>query len=54
MDTKDQVKSTALICSFCGIEQSQCKKIVQGPGVNICDQCVELCQEIIDAQEDKP
>ena len=34
-------------CSFCGKAQENVKKIVAGPGVYICDECVELCDEII-------
>ena len=35
-------------CSFCGRTQDQVRKLVMGPGVFICDECVELCLEIID------
>ena len=41
-DEKNQLK-----CSFCGKTQDQVKKLVAGPGVYICDECIELCQEII-------
>ncbi|MGY3779604.1 ATP-dependent Clp protease ATP-binding subunit ClpX [Isobaculum melis] len=37
-------------CSFCGKSQEQVKKIVAGPGVYICDECIELCKEIIDEE----
>ncbi len=37
-------------CSFCGKAQENVKKIVAGPGVYICDECVELCQSIIEAE----
>jgi len=36
-----------LICSFCGKNQESVKKLVAGPGVYICDECIELCNEII-------
>lgn len=36
-----------LKCSFCGKPQEQVKKLVAGPGVYICDECIELCNEII-------
>lgn len=36
-----------ICCSFCGIERSKVKKLIQGPDVYICDECVELCQEIL-------
>ena len=34
-------------CSFCGKPQDQVRRIVAGPGVYICDECVSLCQEIV-------
>lgn len=37
-------------CSFCGKSQDQVKKIVAGPGVFICNECIELCKEIIDEE----
>ncbi|KAF1306040.1 ATP-dependent Clp protease ATP-binding subunit ClpX [Candidatus Enterococcus willemsii] len=37
-------------CSFCGKAQEEVKKIVAGPGVYICDECIELCKEIIDEE----
>ena len=40
-------------CSFCGKTQSQVKRMVAGPGVYICDECVSLCQEIIDSEEEE-
>jgi ATP-dependent Clp protease ATP-binding subunit ClpX len=36
-----------LTCSFCGKTQQQVMKIIAGPGVYICDQCVDLCHEIL-------
>ena len=39
---------TKLKCSFCGKTQAQVRKLIAGPGVYICDQCIELCSEIID------
>ena len=35
-------------CSFCGKTQEEVKKIVAGPGVYICNECIDLCKEIID------
>ena len=46
--TKDFGKGThQLICSFCGKNQDEVKKLGAGPGVYICDECVELCNEIL-------
>ena len=37
-------------CSFCGKPQEVVKKIIAGPGVYICDECISLCQDIIDEE----
>lgn len=39
-----------LKCSFCGKNQEQVRRLIAGPGVYICDECIELCQEIIDEE----
>ncbi len=39
-----------LKCSFCGKSQEQVKKLIAGPGVYICDECVYLCNEILDEE----
>ena len=39
-----------LMCSFCGKTQNQVHKLIAGPGVYICDQCIELCSEIIEEE----
>jgi len=46
-DEKKQLK-----CSFCGKTQEQVKRLVAGPGVYICDECIELCSEIIEEEFD--
>lgn len=46
-DERKQVK-----CSFCGKSQEQVNRIVAGPGVYICNECIELCSEIIDEEYD--
>ncbi|MGQ9780231.1 MAG: ATP-dependent Clp protease ATP-binding subunit ClpX [Bacillota bacterium] len=43
-------EKTQLKCSFCGKAQEQVKKLIAGPGVYICDECIELCNEIIDEE----
>src|SRR3979411_1424295 len=48
-DTNDQ-----LMCSFCGKSQRQVKKLIAGPGVYICDECIDLCNEIIDEELSTP
>ncbi len=48
MGTKKKgIETEKLHCSFCGKEQDQVKRLVAGPGVYICDECIELCNEII-------
>ena len=46
--------SDQLQCSFCGKSQRQVKKLIAGPGVYICDECIELCNEIIDEEFSGP
>jgi ATP-dependent Clp protease ATP-binding subunit ClpA len=36
-----------LACSFCGKSQKQVKKLIAGPGVYICNECIDLCNEIV-------
>jgi ATP-dependent Clp protease ATP-binding subunit ClpX len=43
-----------LLCSFCGKSQRQVKKLIAGPGVYICDECIDLCNEIIDEELSPP
>jgi ATP-dependent Clp protease ATP-binding subunit ClpX len=48
-------KSTAtLTCSFCGKHQRQVKKLIAGPDVYICNECIDLCVEIIAKERPKP
>lgn len=50
MSTKD---TGALRCSFCGKGQKEVKKLIAGPGVYICDECIDLCMDIIDEEKEK-
>ncbi len=43
-------KDNRLKCSFCGKSQDQVKKLIAGPGVYICNECVGLCDEILDEE----
>ena len=43
-----------LYCSFCGKSQHEVKKLIAGPGVYICDECIDLCNEIIDEELSQP
>lgn len=40
-------ESNVLYCSFCGKSQHEVRKLIAGPSVYICDECVELCNDII-------
>ena len=45
--TKTNNSSDDLLCSFCGKSQDEVKKLIAGPSVYICDECIQLCNEII-------
>lgn len=45
-----EITNGPVTCSFCGKSQDQVKKIVAGPGVYICNECIDLCKEIIDEE----
>lgn len=47
---EDNETNGPITCSFCGKTQDQVKKIVAGPGVYICNECIDLCKEIIDEE----
>jgi ATP-dependent Clp protease ATP-binding subunit ClpX len=51
--TRHNDGSDTLTCSFCGKSQEDVKKLIAGPTVYICDECIELCNDII-AEEIKP
>jgi len=48
--TKLSESGDMLKCSFCGKSQKQVRKLIAGPGVYICDECIELCNEIIEEE----
>ena len=47
------VSGNGLRCSFCGKSQDEVKKLIAGPAVYICDECIELCNEIIEEEYEK-
>lgn len=47
------MSTNSLRCSFCGKGQKEVKKLIAGPGVYICDECIDLCMDIIDEEKDK-
>ena len=46
----NSIKETLLRCSFCGKTQEEVKKIIAGPTVYICDECIDLCNEIMEEE----
>jgi ATP-dependent Clp protease ATP-binding subunit ClpX len=52
MSSKKKATVSKLSCSFCGKNQNVVKKLVAGPGVYICDECIELCNEIVLEESD--
>lgn len=52
MSRKDEDRNVDLCCSFCGKHQSEVKKLIAGPSVYICDECIELCNDIIAEEYD--
>ena len=44
----------SLRCSFCGKHENQVHRMIQGPGVRICDECVQLCMSILSDGFDSP
>ncbi|MBR6816434.1 MAG: ATP-dependent Clp protease ATP-binding subunit ClpX [Clostridia bacterium] len=46
-DNRSDDTNMTVRCSFCGKSQDQVRRIIAGPGVFICDECIELCQEIV-------
>ena len=53
MSRKDTQKNVNLSCSFCGKGQREVKKLIAGPTVYICDECIRLCNDIIAEEKDK-
>ena len=49
----DEINTDKLNCSFCGKAQNEVKKLIAGPSVYICNECVDLCNEIIDDEDIK-
>ncbi len=50
---KKRSDSENLFCSFCGKNQKEVKKLIAGPAVYICDECIQLCSEIIEEESEK-
>ena len=52
-DRKEKERMGTLFCSFCGKSQAEVRKLIAGPAVYICDECVALCNEIISEEVEK-
>lgn len=50
---KKEDSNDNLFCSFCGKNQKEVKKLIAGPAVYICDECIQLCSEIIEEENEK-
>ncbi len=48
MPNNDETKDREICCSFCGKPQSQARRLIAGPGVYICDECIQLCNSILE------
>jgi ATP-dependent Clp protease ATP-binding subunit ClpX len=53
MAKRGDINTGDLLCSFCGKSQDEVKKLIAGPAVYICDECIELCNEIIQEEYEK-
>ncbi len=50
MATKKEAGEKNLFCSFCGKNQTEVNKLIAGPAVYICNECISLCNEIIEEE----
>ncbi|MHB8282487.1 MAG: ClpX C4-type zinc finger protein, partial [bacterium] len=53
-NNNDDSGGRELYCSFCGKSQDEVKKLIAGPSVYICDECIELCNDIISEEIHEP
>lgn len=51
MPNNDDTKDRGICCSFCGKPQNEARRLIAGPGVYICDECIELCMSILDDEK---
>ncbi|MBP9839064.1 MAG: ATP-dependent Clp protease ATP-binding subunit ClpX [Proteobacteria bacterium] len=54
MSKGSERSGSGLSCSFCGASQEEVRKLIAGPGVYICDQCIDLCNDIIIDETEEP
>ena len=53
-NTTNKGKDKELICNFCGKSQDQVERMIIGPGVNICNECIELCSSLLENEDGRP
>ncbi len=51
MPNNDETKERGISCSFCGKPQNEARRLIAGPGVYICDECIELCMSILEDEK---
>ncbi|HHV31104.1 MAG: ATP-dependent Clp protease ATP-binding subunit ClpX [Ruminococcaceae bacterium] len=51
MSNNDETRERGVSCSFCGKPQSEARRLIAGPGVYICDECIELCMSILEDEK---
>lgn len=51
MPNNDETRERGISCSFCGKPQSEARRLIAGPGVYICDECIELCMSILEDEK---
>ena len=51
--SREKTTNGSLSCSFCGKSQKEVKKLIAGPGVYICDECIDLCNDIISEEKER-
>ena len=50
---KHEDRSGNLVCSFCGKSQDEVRKLIAGPTVYICDECVDICHQVVNADAEE-
>ena len=53
-NTTNKGKDKDLVCNFCGKSQDQVERMIIGPGVNICNECIELCASLLENEDGRP
>ncbi len=54
MANRDNGREKTIICNFCGKSQDEVERMIIGPGVNICNECIELCHSLLDEGDNIP